>query len=140
MAKRKYVKENNLVKAINTDSLELQKPLVNEYYDINVHNSNMDKIDAGYRQNKNDISNINYELSKTEKGDIMRIKIRYNSLIVLTYILSGLMVVGQFFGVSSITSAAFALSFISVFLLWILKIRHLTLQETDATCFITARK
>ena len=66
MAKRKYVKENNLVKAINTDSLELQKPLVNEYYDINVHNSNMDKIDAGYKQNKNDIFNINYELSKTE--------------------------------------------------------------------------
>ena len=66
MAKRKYVKENNLVKAINTDSLELQKPLVNEYYDINVHNSNMDKIDAGYKQNKNDISNINYELSKVE--------------------------------------------------------------------------
>ena len=66
MAKRKYVKENNLVKAINTDSLELQKPLVNEYYDINVHNSNMDKIDKGYKQNKNDISNINYELSKTE--------------------------------------------------------------------------
>ena len=66
MARRKYVKENNLVKAINTDSLELQKPLVNEYYDINVHNSNMDKIDKGYRQNKNDISNINYELSKTE--------------------------------------------------------------------------
>ena len=66
MARRKYVKENNLVKAINTDSLELQKPLVNEYYDINVHNSNMDKIDKGYKQNKNDISNINYELSKTE--------------------------------------------------------------------------
>lgn len=66
MAKRKYVKENSLVKAINTDSLELQKPLVNEYYDINVHNSNMDKIDLGYKQNKNDISNINYELSKTE--------------------------------------------------------------------------
>ena len=59
MAKRKYVKENNLVKAINTDSLELQKPLVNEYYDINVHNSNMDKIDKGYKQNKNDILNIN---------------------------------------------------------------------------------
>lgn len=66
MARRKYVKENNLVKAINTDSLELQKPLANEYYDINVHNSNMDKIDLGYKQNKNDISNINYELSKTE--------------------------------------------------------------------------
>ena len=30
MAKRKYVKENNLVKAINTNSLELQKPLVND--------------------------------------------------------------------------------------------------------------
>lgn len=66
MAKRKYVKENNLVKAINTDSLELQKPLVNEYYDINVHNSNMDKIDKGYKQNKNDISSINSELSKTK--------------------------------------------------------------------------
>ena len=58
MAKRKYVKENNLVKAINTDSLELQKPLVSEYYDINVHNSNMDKIDTGYRQNKNDILDL----------------------------------------------------------------------------------
>ena len=56
MAKRKYVKENNLVKAINTDSLELQKPLVNEYYDINVHNSNMDKIDLAIKQNKNNIS------------------------------------------------------------------------------------
>ena len=66
MAKRKYVKENNLVKAINTDSLELQKPLINEYYDINVHNSNMDKIDTGYRQNKNDILNINNDLSKAE--------------------------------------------------------------------------
>lgn len=66
MAKRKYVKENNLVKAINTDSLELQKPLVNEYYDVNVHNSNMDKIDKGYKQNKNDISDIKNELSITE--------------------------------------------------------------------------
>ena len=56
MAKRKYAKENNLVKAINTDSLELQKPLVNEYYDINVHNSNMDKIDLAIKQNKNNIS------------------------------------------------------------------------------------
>ena len=48
MAKRKYVKENNLVKAINTDSLELQKPLVNEYYDINVHNSNIAIISLLY--------------------------------------------------------------------------------------------
>ena len=56
MAKRKYVKENNLVKAINTDSLELKKPLANEYYDINIHNSNMDKIDLAIKQNKNNIS------------------------------------------------------------------------------------
>lgn len=62
MAKRKYVKENNLVKAINTDSLELQKPLVNEYYDINVHNSNMDKIDLGYKQNKNDVLSLQSEV------------------------------------------------------------------------------
>ena len=72
MAKRKYVKENNLVKAINTDSLELQKPLVNEYYDINVHNSNMDKIDLAIKQNKNNISenktSIQLALEKSEQA------------------------------------------------------------------------
>ena len=43
---KKYLKnENGLVRAVTTEVLELEKPLVNEFYDINVFNNNMDKIE-----------------------------------------------------------------------------------------------
>lgn len=43
---KKYLKnENGLVRAVTTEVLELEKPLVNEFYDINVFNRNMDKIE-----------------------------------------------------------------------------------------------
>ncbi len=66
----------------------------------------------------------------------MRIRIKYNSLIVLTYILSGLMVAGQFFGVSAITSIAFALSFMTVLLLWCLKIKDLQVLDLLALLIV----
>ena len=45
MAKKYLKNEKGIVRAITTDSLQLEKPLLNENYDIDVHNRNMDKID-----------------------------------------------------------------------------------------------
>ena len=46
MGKRKYIKNSNgVTMSVTTDTLGLEKPLLNENYDIDVHNRNMDKID-----------------------------------------------------------------------------------------------
>ena len=46
MAKKKYIKDSKGVTvSVTTDTLGLEKPLLNENYDIDVHNRNMDKID-----------------------------------------------------------------------------------------------
>ena len=46
MAKKKYIKDSRgMTVAVTTDTLGLEKPLLNENYDIDVHNINMDKID-----------------------------------------------------------------------------------------------
>ena len=43
----KYLKNSEgIVRAITSDNLQLEKPLLNENYDIEVHNRNMDKIDS----------------------------------------------------------------------------------------------
>lgn len=53
MSKKKYLKDSKgLVKAVTSDTLQLEKPLANENYDINVHNRNMDKIDKGVNDAK----------------------------------------------------------------------------------------
>ena len=42
----KYLKNSEgIVRAVTSDNLQLEKPLLNENYDIEVHNRNMDKID-----------------------------------------------------------------------------------------------
>ena len=46
MGKKKYIKNSNgVTMSVTTDTLGLEKPLLNENYDIDVHNRNMDKID-----------------------------------------------------------------------------------------------
>ena len=46
MGKKKYIKNSNgVTMSVTTDILGLEKPLLNENYDIDVHNRNMDKID-----------------------------------------------------------------------------------------------
>ena len=46
MTKRKYIKDSKgTTVSVTTDILGLEKPLLNENYDIDVHNRNMDKID-----------------------------------------------------------------------------------------------
>ena len=42
MAKRYVKNENGVVRAITTNNLQLEKPLLNENYDIEVHNRNME--------------------------------------------------------------------------------------------------
>ncbi len=53
----------------------------------------------------------------------MKLKISDDTLIVFIYILSSLMLLGQFMGISLLTILAFSAHFILVFLLWILHIR-----------------
>lgn len=53
----------------------------------------------------------------------MRLRIDDNLLITFIYILSGAMLVGQFFGAHGITSIAFAVSFIIVLAIWLLHLR-----------------
>ena len=45
MAKKYLKNEKGIVRSVTTDNLQLEKPLLNENYDIEVHNRNMDKID-----------------------------------------------------------------------------------------------
>ena len=60
MAKKYLINEKGIVRAITTDSLQLEKPLLNENYDIEVHNRNMDKIDSAIQDAKGKIdSNTN---------------------------------------------------------------------------------
>ena len=53
----------------------------------------------------------------------MKLKISDDTLVIFIYILSGIMLTGQFLGINIITSIAFAVSFIVVFSLWCLHMR-----------------
>ena len=57
MAKR-YIKEKGLVRAVTTNNLNLEKPLSNENYDVEVYNRNMDKIDNAIQNEKGKISEL----------------------------------------------------------------------------------
>ena len=63
---KKYIKNNKgIVSAVTTENLQLEKPLINENYDIRIHNRNMDKIDKAIQEvvgeastNKTNISDL----------------------------------------------------------------------------------
>ena len=56
---KKYLKnENGAVRAMTTDNLQLEKPLLNENYDIDVYNRNMDKIDNAIQEVKGKIDGL----------------------------------------------------------------------------------
>ena len=52
MAKKYLKNSKGVVSAITTDNLQLEKPLLNENYDIEVYNRNMDKIDSAIIEDK----------------------------------------------------------------------------------------
>ena len=71
---KKYIKnEKGIVRAVTSDNLGLEKPLVNENYDIDVHNRNMNKIDGAVTTNKSDIA-TNKSSIATNKSDIANLK------------------------------------------------------------------
>ena len=67
---KKYIKnEKGIVRAITSDNLQLEKPLVNENYDIEVHNRNMDKIDSAIQEVKGKIDGLELVASNVKMND-----------------------------------------------------------------------
>ena len=58
MAKKYLRNINGIVRAVTSDNLQLEKPLLNENYDIEVHNRNMDKIDNAIQEVKGKIDGL----------------------------------------------------------------------------------
>ena len=74
MIRKKYIKNSKgLVRGLTTDYLNLEKPLVNENYDINIQNSNMDKIDLECKK-------INKKIDETKTELLEEIKDLQESL------------------------------------------------------------
>ena len=72
MAKKCLKNSEGIVRAVTSDNLGLEKPLLNENYNIEVHNRNMDKIDSAIQEAKGKID-IN-------KGDILNLNNRADNL------------------------------------------------------------
>ena len=67
---KKYIKnENGIVRAVTSDNLQLEKPLANENYDIEVHNRNMDKIDNAIQEVKGKIDGLELVASNVKMAD-----------------------------------------------------------------------
>ena len=67
---KKYIKDNEgIVRAVTSDNLQLEKPLLNENYDVNVFNRNMDKIDNAIQEVKGKIDGLELVASKVTMTD-----------------------------------------------------------------------
>lgn len=67
---KKYLKnEKGIVRAVTTDNLQLEKPLLNENYDIDVHNRNMDKIDNAIQEVKGKVDGLELKAEKVTLAD-----------------------------------------------------------------------
>ena len=67
---KKYIKnEKGIVKSITTDNLQLEKPLLNENYDIEVHNRNMNKIDSAIQEVKGKVDGLELTAERVSIAD-----------------------------------------------------------------------
>ena len=67
---KKYIKnEKGIVRAVTSDNLQLEKPLLNENYDIEVYNRNMDKIDSAIQEVKGKIDGLELVASNVKMAD-----------------------------------------------------------------------
>ena len=67
---KKYIKnEKGIVRAVTSENLQLEKPLLNENYDIEVHNRNMDKIDSAIQEVKGKIDGLELVANKVTMAD-----------------------------------------------------------------------
>ena len=69
MAKKYLRNTNGIVRAVTSDNLQLEKPLLNENYDIEVHNRNMDKIDSAIQEVKGKIDGLELVASNVVMND-----------------------------------------------------------------------
>ena len=69
MAKKYLKNENGIVRAVTSDNLQLEKPLANENYDIEVHNRNMEKIDTAIQEVKGKIDGLELVASNVKMAD-----------------------------------------------------------------------
>ena len=66
----KYLKnEKGIVRAVTSDNLQLEKPLLNENYDIEVHNRNMDKIDSAIQEVKGKVDGLELTAERVSIAD-----------------------------------------------------------------------
>ena len=63
MAKKYLKNEKGIVRSVTTDNIQLEKPLLNENYDIEVHNRNMDKIDIAIQDVKGSLDELYSEVN-----------------------------------------------------------------------------
>ena len=67
---KKYIKnEKGIVRAVTSDNLQLEKPLLNENYNIEVHNRNMDRIDGAIQEVKGKIDGLELVASNVKMND-----------------------------------------------------------------------
>ena len=69
MAKKYLKNEKGIVRSVTTDNLQLEKPLINENYDIEVHNRNMDKIDSAIQEVKGKVDGLELKAEKVTIAD-----------------------------------------------------------------------
>ena len=69
MAKKYLKNEKGIVRAVTSENLQLEKPLLNENYDIEVHNRNMDKIDSAIQEVKGKIDGLELVASKVSMAN-----------------------------------------------------------------------
>ena len=69
MAKKYLKNEKGIARAVTSDNLQLEKPLLNENYDINVHNRNMDKIDSAIQEVKGKVDGLELKAEKVTIAD-----------------------------------------------------------------------
>ena len=61
--------EKSLKRATTTTNLQLEKPLVTDYYDVNVFNRNMDKVDEAYSEIMSSVSGLELKAEKVSIAD-----------------------------------------------------------------------
>ena len=67
---KKYLKNGKgIVREVTSENLQLEKPLLNENYDIEVHNRNMDKIDNAIQEVKGKIDGLELVASNVKMAD-----------------------------------------------------------------------
>ena len=69
MAKKYLKNSEGIVRAITSDNLQLEKPLLNENYDIEVHNRNMDKIDNAIQEVKGKVDGLELKAERVTIAD-----------------------------------------------------------------------